>query len=231
MVGDIPIFELFVDNGFKIIGKVLKHAVRGTNYDVAEYLLINNIVSVDNECFVIACEQNDVSIVKLLLDYGADATDHNAMYSAICNCNHPLIKLLVDAGYVTSIETFDKMMISGCHPDCFQLVVNLCDNFDEIATTIVTTYRIRSVSLFNWFDKDSGIKTDSKPYLKIILDHIQDEQLLTQALYKSMINIDSVAQMLYKYGANIDGLEGWVRKELVGKNEINLLLILFFNVY
>jgi ankyrin repeat protein len=219
------IVKLFIDNGYNIGKLNLMCAVFGNKYNIVELLLLQPNIDINYVCsnrtaLMIACCRTNIDIIRLLLNHGADVrqitfNSTDAMCYAIRHSDSSYIKLLVEYGYKITINTFDMIQNtyygqSGCHPDYFQLLFDLCDNATEIADIIMSTDRFDNLQTFTWFDFENDEKINIDIYLDIIIKYISNQEIINLAFYRS-ININNrTAKILYKYGANLSGFEDWV---------------------
>jgi hypothetical protein len=222
--GNLDILQLFLKHNIISTDNMLFYAIKGKKCDMIVWLLENNICYIQEindmggSPLSYACYISDLYIVELLLNYNA-IVDRRCLLNAIYCNNIEIVKLLIDNGYQITIKTFDTIIHcgKGCHLDCFKLIIESCNNFNEIAHTIMTTDRINNLWTLCWND-NNGKRTNVEVYIKLILQYVTDQDILDRAYYRAITNDNNIVRTLHSHGANLDGLEDWIRSNILNKS-------------
>jgi hypothetical protein len=102
------------DLGIGDIGDFLYEEISDERYDIVKVLFdyggTSSIYDHTNDAFIQACQDDQIKIANLLLEYGADVSykKHSALEVACEKCNYNIIGLLLDRGTKISKKIFDK---------------------------------------------------------------------------------------------------------------------------
>jgi len=103
--GRINVMRYFVELGYDINthnGVAITFPISNQEYQATEYLLQNNlpINSQDNFALKMACAWEDITLLQLLVHYGADIRTNNykGLYDALSNGRLKMLELLLDLG-------------------------------------------------------------------------------------------------------------------------------------
>lgn len=94
----------------------LNFAVEYGNYEMAKYLIPLYTGAID-KCVVIAAQENNVDIMKLLLDNGANINNKEAFQQAIIYDNFDIIKCFVERGF--NVNGYDALNTNPWYVEAF----------------------------------------------------------------------------------------------------------------
>ncbi len=118
-------------------GNALCFAVEYNNYDMTKYIASLNADSID-KCVNIAVNNNNIDMVKLLLDNGANVNNKEAFEEALKSNHDDIVKYFVRNGFdlntSNSLNTetcYSIWVFSFCNLDTVKYIHQYCDKMNE----------------------------------------------------------------------------------------------------
>ncbi len=135
----------------------LYYAVYYNNYDMTEYILNLNPAYIDEAVYE-ATKNNNIDILKLLFDNGANINNKEAFEEALKNDYDDIVMLFVERGFNVndrsrmSMEPYYVWVFSYCDLDTVKYIHNFRNdlNYDELCTAVYNSVEQGNLELLEY---------------------------------------------------------------------------------
>ena len=135
----------------------LYYAVYYNNYDMTKYILDLNLTYID-EGVCVAAKNNNIDILKLLLDNGANVNNKEAFEEALIKDYDNIVILFVERGFNVngssrmSMGPYYVWVFSYCDLDTVKYIHNFSNdlNYDELCTAVYNSVKQGDLELLEY---------------------------------------------------------------------------------